>query len=52
MDDSLMTYPDLITLTTYMAETGYSAGEVAYAVEKPFKFLDVLAEAKAAERGH
>ena len=45
---------DLVILTAYMAGddysdgSNYSAGDIAYAVEKPWKFADVLADAKAA----
>ena len=35
-------HDNIVTLTAYMAETGYSASEVAYAVEKPWKFEDVF----------
>lgn len=42
---------NLITLTRYMADTGASAGDVAYAVEKPWahedEWRDALAAAKA-----
>ena len=38
---------DLIILTAHMAERGYVSNEIAYAVEKPWKFADVLADAKA-----
>ena len=45
---------DLTILTAFMAGddysdgSNYSAGDIAYAVAKPWKFADVLAEAKAA----
>ena len=39
---------DLVILVAYMAEEYYSAHDIAYAVEKPWKHADVLAEAKAA----
>ena len=42
-----ITHDDLVILTSYMAEHGYSAPEIAYAVEKPWKFLDVLDNTKA-----
>ena len=48
---------DLIILTAFMAGddysdgSNYSAGDIAYAVEKPWKFADVLAQAKAALTG-
>ena len=41
-----MTYEDLVILTSHMADNGYSAAEVAYAVEKPWKFEDVLIDAR------
>lgn len=44
-----VTYEDLITLTAWMAENDYSPGEIAYAVEKPWRYLDELALAKAGE---
>lgn len=43
-------HEDLIVLTAYMAAQDYSAGDIAYAVSKPHKYVDVLAEAKAAAR--
>jgi hypothetical protein len=39
---------DLTILVAYMAEEHYTPRDIAYAVEKPAKFADVLAEAKAA----
>jgi hypothetical protein len=39
---------DLCILTSWMAENHYSAGDIAYAVEKPHKYEDELAQAKAA----
>jgi hypothetical protein len=42
-----VTYDDLIVLTAWLAERGYSASSVAYAVEKPWKFPDELSLAKA-----
>lgn len=36
---------DVVTLTAWMAEHGYTASEVAYAVEKPWKHTDWLATA-------
>lgn len=42
---------DLVILTSFMAGDGYSANDIAYAVERPWKFVDVLAEAKAALMG-
>jgi hypothetical protein len=44
---------DLVILVAFMAGddysdgSNYSAGDIAYAVEKPWKFAGVLAEAKA-----
>ena len=38
---------DLVILVAYMAERGDNVRDIAYAVEKPWKFADVLAEAKA-----
>jgi hypothetical protein len=38
---------DLIVLTAWLAERGHSARSVAYAVEKPWKYLDELSLAKA-----
>lgn len=44
-----ITHQDLVELTAYMAESGeYTAADIAYAVEKPWKFVDVLDEARAA----
>jgi len=42
-----VTHEDLIILTAHMARNGYDADEIAYAVAKPHKHEDVLAEAKA-----
>jgi hypothetical protein len=39
-------HDDLVLLTSYMAEHGYKASEVAYAVEKPWKFIDLLHRAR------
>ena len=41
-------HDNLVTLTAWMAETGHSAEEVAYCVEKPWKFEDEWAECRAA----
>lgn len=41
-------YDDLILLTSYMAENGFDAKDIAYAVVKPWKFTDVLDEARKA----
>lgn len=46
---SEITYNDLITLTRWMAQNGYSADDVAYAIEKPHKYLDELKAAKGDE---
>ncbi|MCA1570813.1 MAG: hypothetical protein LC798_10950 [Chloroflexi bacterium] len=36
-------HDDLVALTSYMARSGdYTASDIAYAVEKPWKFTDVL----------
>jgi hypothetical protein len=40
-------YEDLVVLTAWMARNGYDAEDVAYAVEKPHKYTDELAQAKA-----
>jgi hypothetical protein len=40
------TYDDLIELTAWMAAEGFTAAEVAYAVEKPWKHTDWLAIAR------
>jgi len=39
---------DLVLLVDYMAENDWPAKDIAYAVEKPHKYLNVLAEAQAA----
>jgi len=39
---------DLTILVAYMAEEHYTTRDIAYAVEKPHKYADVLTEAKAA----
>ena len=44
-------YDDLIILIDFMAGDDYSVGELADAVAKPWKFADVLVEAKAALTG-
>lgn len=43
-----LSYDDVVVLTAWMAAEGYTAEEVAYAVEKPWKHLDELAQARAA----
>lgn len=37
---------DLVLLTSYLAEHGAEAKDIAYAVEKPWKYVAELAEAK------
>lgn len=37
---------DLVLLASYLAEQGTEAKDIAYAVEKPWKYADELAEAK------
>lgn len=39
-------HADLIVLTRWMADEGFTAGEVADAVEKPWKYTDWLAIAR------
>ena len=39
---------DLILLVAYMASEDYTTEDIALAVERPWKYVDVLAEAKAA----
>jgi hypothetical protein len=41
-------HEDLVILTAWMVENGYEASDIAYAVEKPHKYADELAQAKAA----
>ena len=41
---------DLTILVAYMAAEDFSAQDIAYAVEKPRKYADVLADAKAAQK--
>lgn len=38
-------HSNIVTLTSYLADHGYSANDVAYAVEKPWKFEDEFLEA-------
>ena len=33
-------HSNIVTLTSYLADHGYDAADVAYAVEKPWKFED------------
>lgn len=40
-------HDDLVVLTAWLADRGYSASSVAYAVEKPWKFANELSLAKA-----
>jgi hypothetical protein len=42
-------HQDLVTLTWFMADNGYSAQDIAYAVEKPWKHVELLDEAKRAQ---
>jgi hypothetical protein len=42
---------DLVILVAYMAAEYFSAQDIAYAVEKPWKYANVLAEAKVALAG-
>ena len=44
-------YDDLIILIDFMAQNDYSVGELADAVAKPWKYADVIVEAKAALTG-
>ena len=50
-DGWVFDYDDLIILIDFMAGDDYSVGELADAVAKPWKYADVLAEAKAALTG-
>lgn len=45
-----VTYPQVVSLTAYMADSGYTAQEVAYAVEKPWKHADLIAQALLSEQ--
>ena len=48
-DTSLFAGDDLALMIRYMADSGdYTVDDLAYAVEKPWKYVDVLAEALAA----
>jgi hypothetical protein len=40
-------HDNLVTLTAWMADNGHNAAEVAYAVEKPWKFEDLFRQAAA-----
>jgi len=39
---------DLVILVAFMASEDYTTEDIALAVERPWKYADVLAEAKAA----
>ena len=39
---------DLVILVAYMASEDYTTEDIALAVERPWKYVDVLADAKAA----
>ena len=49
--EDLVILIDFMAGDDYSAGSNYSAGDIAYAVEKPWKFADVLAQAKAALTG-
>jgi hypothetical protein len=42
-------HSNLVTLTAWMAEHGYSAEAIAYAVEKPWKYEDEFKAARQDE---
>ena len=44
-----MSHDNIVTLTAYMADNGYDAADIAYAVEKPWKYGDVYLEAVKGE---
>jgi len=46
-----VSHEDLVILIDFMAGDDYSVGELADAVAKPWKYTDVLAQAKAALTG-
>lgn len=46
MTETTISYDDLIRLTAWMAEHGYTAENIAEAVEKPWHWTDELARAK------
>ena len=46
-----MSYDDLVLLTAWMAAEGYTPNDIAYAVEKPWKWAEELVQAKAALTG-
>jgi hypothetical protein len=41
-------HQNIVILTSWMADQDYSASELAYAVEKPWKFTDEFLKAKGA----
>lgn len=43
------THRDLVYLTRWMAENGYTPDDIAYAVEKPWKYEDELKASKGDE---
>jgi hypothetical protein len=47
MSAPAITHDDLVVLTAWLAERGWSASSVAYAVEKPHKFASELSLARA-----
>lgn len=49
-DGHEITYGDVVTLVNYMAERGIPSENIAYAVEKPWKFVEEIMEAKEAAR--
>ena len=52
VEPSLFAGVDLALLIRYMADSGdYTVDDLAYAVEKPWKYTDVLADAIAALEG-
>ncbi len=42
-----MTHADLIVLTEWMARHDFPADDLAYAVARPWKYVDFLARARA-----
>lgn len=51
-DPWYLDHQNVIKLTSYMADHYYDASDVAYAVEKPWKFGDVFLEAIQEELGN
>ncbi len=51
-DDREVSHVDIVTLTAFMADHDYTAEQIAYAVEKPWKHLDILARAQQGEGPH